>query len=143
MNNDKITDFYNFWRDCMTKYYEAVGINFTEFTNKYNINVINTECFLWSLVKQGIDLRETYEEDLRSYNEHRQEYRTNRVDDDWSKEEQDSKNDRYREDFYWDDLKDFGNLQTALLSHYKKDIDNPFDHVDDIVSSLKLDERFV
>ena len=159
--SDKITEFYDFWRDCMNKYYEAVGINFNEFTKEYNMNVIDAELFLWSLVKKGIDGRETYEEDLKKYNEIREgripwRPRTwNLVSPDWvsqtvldddetTEEEKQAHYDYVRESMYLDDLKDFGKLQTGLLSHYNKDVDvnNLFERVDDIISSLKSDERF-
>jgi hypothetical protein len=65
-------------------------------------------------------------------------------DDESTEEEKQAYYDYVRESMYLDDLKDFGKLQTGLLSHYNKDVDvnNLFERVDDIISSLKSDERF-
>ena len=159
-------EFYELWKNSMTNYFTAIGVNFDEFTKKFNMNVLEPEEFLSEMIWEDNDMRIDYPSRLKEYKGFKSEFSTstgppiryqifNLVSDEWSpeqckldgditREEIEAEIDYIDEDIYLDDLKSFAKLNSSLLRYYKaENIESWSLDVDQVLQYIKNDERFM
>tara|TARA_R110000803_G_scaffold55904_6_gene112972 strand:- start:3756 stop:4178 length:423 start_codon:yes stop_codon:yes gene_type:complete len=137
---DKIDEFYEFYNNTIEQYMKCIKIDMTDFKEQYKHDILSCDEFISNYVINNNDYRETYETRKRRHDQFMKT--VNRVSNTEVYQQSAEYVEYMQEEFYLDDLKDFGKLNSALLSFYNEEFEGFELGCDKVLECLKNDPRF-